>query len=65
MTPADREALEALNSRLDHTAAIARLVSQAASDSGDVDFSEAVRGIAETLSEQAGRMDRILNPGTR
>lgn len=59
MTAGDREALKALNSRLDHTAAIARLISR--STGADSDEANAIRGIAETLSEIAGRIDAIVS----
>ena len=59
MTDGDRVALEALNSRFDHTAAIARLISQHADLPGDL--ADALRGIAETLGELAGRMDALVN----
>lgn len=61
MTPGDRAALEALNSRFDHTAAITKLVC----DHADVpaDLADALRGISETLGELATRMDSILNSG--
>jgi len=62
VTPGDRAALEALNSRFDHTAAIARLVSYGADVPGEL--ADALRGISETLGELSTRMDDILNAGS-
>lgn len=60
MIAAEREALEALCSRIDHTAAISRILSQGGQMPADEQ--DAVRGVAETLNELAARMDAILNP---
>ncbi len=59
MTRGDKLALEALNSRFDHTAAIARLVCDHAELPADI--ADALRGIAETLDELAKRMDDVLH----
>ncbi len=50
--------LGALRSRLDHTAAVARLLVELSAERAD--WSEAVAGIAATLSEQAERLDALL-----
>lgn len=61
MTAGDRDALEALNSRLDHTAAIARLISQHVNGDVPADVADAIRGIACTLDEVSSRVDLILH----
>ncbi|WP_126053578.1 hypothetical protein [Sphingomonas sp. S-NIH.Pt1_0416] len=61
MTQADRVALEALNSRFDHTAAIARLVAH--HTNVDADTAAALRGIAATLDDLCGRLDALANSG--
>lgn len=64
MTEGDRVALEALNSRFTHTAAIAQLVAEHAS-SLPPHLYDALRGVAETLTELVARMDAIVEqPGT-
>lgn len=47
MTLGDKGALEALNARIDHVAATAKVLSECGTSG--VDFNMAVRGIAETL----------------
>lgn len=61
MTEADRIALEALNCRFDHTAALCRMV-RGHSDVGTADLADALNGIAATLEELSTRMDAIINP---
>ncbi len=59
MTEGDRTALEALNSRFDHTAAIARLVARHTNVDGEI--AGALEGIASTLDELSSRLDAIVS----
>ncbi|WP_277968192.1 hypothetical protein [Sphingomonas echinoides] len=63
MKTAERAALETLNSRFDHTAAIARIIGM--HDDLPADITDAIRGVGDTLDELCGRMDAILNPVAR
>lgn len=60
MTPAVTQEINEINARIDHTSALALIVSE----SNDLEprFATAIRGIAETLSEIATRLDEFANP---
>jgi len=62
LTVGDRDALNALEMRLNHVAATARLIGE----HGDLDrdFAEAMRGIGETLDDLARRMQEITRPSS-
>ncbi|MFN3676683.1 MAG: hypothetical protein ACK4TC_11950 [Sphingomonas pseudosanguinis] len=60
MTPGDRLALEALNIRFNHTAAIARLVAHHVEV--DEGIATALSGIAATLEDLCERLDALANP---
>lgn len=57
-TAAQITTLDALRQRLDHTAAIARLIADLTPSPSDV--TDAIAGIAATLTEQAERLDELL-----
>jgi len=63
MTAQDREALDALNHRLGHTAAIARLLREHVNGDVPADVVDAIGGIAFTLDEVATSADAIIHRG--
>ena len=62
LTTSQRDTVEALVRRLEHTAAIARMLAT----HGDIglDWSNVAHGIAETLQEQTAQVEAALDLGT-
>ncbi len=60
MDPTCRDTIETLCARIDQTAAIARMLSRIGE--GDLEMLTVVRGIAETLTDIAERLDAALSP---
>ena len=60
MTAPEREALEALNRRVDQMAATARIF--ACDNSNNADMTDRLYGLADTLNELAAKFDAFFNP---
>ncbi|MET3824575.1 hypothetical protein ABIC16_000268 [Sphingomonas sp. PvP055] len=60
MTPAMREALEALCRRFDQMGSTAKIL--ACDTDNSANMSDALLGLGETLVDLCGKMDAIINP---